>query len=393
MHTPNPFTISGTTLLPNGNLREAAITVHDGWIEKIQDFADPKADLAFEGVIVPGWIDLQINGGYGHDFTIDPGSADLVAQKLPETGVTGFLPTLITSEFNSYPDRLAVIRAIMGKQECQASGSSSSPVSAARILGVHLEGPFLNPQRPGAHPTQYLRGINLAEITAWAEPDIVRLVTLAAELPHGLEAIRSLRQNGIVVSQGHSDATYSQAQAGFEAGANWATHLFNAMRPLHHRQPGLIGATLENSVPCGMIVDGIHVHPSLVKLAYRMKGADGMILVTDAMGALGMPPGRYALGEHNVVVGEDDARLEDGTLAGSLLTMDQAVRNITAYTGCSLAEAVQMVSLNPARLLGLDHLYGKIAPGYRADLVVLNDQLVPALTLVAGNIVFQRELG
>jgi N-acetylglucosamine-6-phosphate deacetylase len=384
MMTPhNSITLTGNYLSSEGQFQQGTISIRDGVIEQVHSGKNIQSGISVPGMILPGWLDIQINGGYGYDFTCKPESTAHVALHLPATGVTGFLPTIITSEFESYPARLEVIRKTIERQ------NNDHPTLGSRILGVHLEGPYLNPSRPGAHPINFLRRIDPKEVLAWADARFVRLVTLAGELPGGMQAISSLRENGIVVSLGHSDATYLQAQECFSHGVTWATHLFNAMRPLHHREPGLIGAFLENDLPCGIIVDGIHVHPSLVKLAYRVKGKDGIVLVTDAMEALGMPPGQYSLSQRTVIVSDRDARLPDGTLAGSLLSMDQAVRNMITFSGCSLIEAAQMASLNPARLLGLDHVYGKIAPGYHADLVILDEKIRPTMTMIAGEFVYQ----
>ena len=258
---------------------------------------------------------MQLNGAYGADFTNDGRAVASVAARLPETGVTAFVPTIITSPWAEYPNRLREVR------------EASRNLAGARVLGVHLEGPYLNPAKKGAHNPAFLRAPNVDEMLRWAD-ESVRMVTLAPELPGALDAIKALRARGIVVSAGHSNATCEQAMAGFDAGLGWVTHLFNAMRALGHREPGLPGATLTSPVPCGMIVDGIHTHPSIVKLAYRAKGASSLTLVTDAMEAMGMPPGRYRLSDREVIVDETSARLADGTLAGSILTMDQAVRNI-----------------------------------------------------------------
>ena len=374
------FILNGRCLLPDGSTAERSLLLAEGKILRILEKLEPKADLSVEGTIVPGFIDLQINGGYGFDFTQEADSVPQVARRLPETGTTAFLPTVITSNFGAYPKKLGLIREAIA--DTKATG--------ARPLGIHLEGPYLNPIRHAAHPKELVRPIDLAEFTEWAQANQVRLVTLAAELENGIEAVRWLRQTGIIASIGHTDATYAQASKALEAGVGWATHLFNAMRPLHHREPGVIGAVLEAAIPCGIIADGIHVHPSLVKLAYRLKGPLGLTLVTDAMAALGMAPGIYQLSEHAVIVTEQDARLADGTLAGSLLRMDQALRNAMTFCGCSLFDAVRMASLAPARLLGLEGTHGHIAPGYAADLVILDEALVPSHTFVGGRLVFER---
>jgi N-acetylglucosamine-6-phosphate deacetylase len=333
-----------------------------------------------ESFIAPGFIELQLNGGLGEDFTEKPEAVYPVAAALPRWGVTSFLPTVITSTDETYLHALKVIGEAQGK------------VKGAKILGVHLEGPFLNPQYRGAHNPTWLQTPVVAKIKAALETGPLRLLTLAPELPNATEVIGFAAERGVLVSMGHSGATYEQAEAGRKAGARYATHLFNAMPPLHHRNPGLIGAVLATpEVTAGIIVDGIHLHPAIVKMIWQAKGVDHLNLVTDAMAGMGMPPGNYQLSGQHVIVDETSARLENGTLAGSILTLDQAVRNMQEWTGCSLAEALQMVTLNPARLLGLENK-GQIRPGFDADLVVLNGKGEVELTLVAGQVAFENSI-
>jgi N-acetylglucosamine-6-phosphate deacetylase len=373
------FMLSGPVLSHGGQVSESTLTLSQGIISKIIPGRDPGADLAVDGIIVPGLVDLQVNGAYGCDFTNAATTINQVAQHLLETGVTAFMPTVITSAFDAYPTRLAEISQAMR----EAGGNQ------AHVLGVHLEGPYLNPLRKGAHPKEYIRPIDVEEIRRWAGYPEVRIVTLAVELEGALEAVRALREMGIVVSIGHSNATYEQALAGYTAGANWATHLYNAQSPLQHREPGLMGAILVSGVPCGIIVDGIHSHPAMVSLALKAKGTAGIVLVTDCMAAMGMPPGNYELGHYDVIVTPDSARLADGTLAGSILRMDQAVRNMMEFTGCGLADAVQMATANPARLMGLENT-GALLPGYAADIAVLSADMLATHTFVAGKLVFQK---
>jgi len=372
----NKTSLAGRALLPDGRITEATLVITGSSIAGIRPGLDPQADVTVAGTIVSGFIDLQINGAFGFDFTLDGRAVADVAARLPATGTTAFVPTIITAPLAAYPPRLAEIAA------------ASRGATGAHILGVHLEGPYLSPKRAGAHNPAFLRGIDAAEIAAWADPNLVRIVTLAPELPGAAAAIQILRRNGILVSAGHSDATYDQAVAGFAAGVGWATHLYNAMSPLGHREPGLMGAVLGADVPCGLILDGIHSHPAMVRLAYRLKGVEGITLVTDAMEAMGMAPGAYRLGDREVIVDATSARLADGTLAGSILTMDAAVRNMIAFTGCSLADAVTMASALPAQILNLDQK-GRIAVGYDADLVVLDDKLRVAQTWVGGKLVYE----
>ncbi|MBI5032217.1 MAG: N-acetylglucosamine-6-phosphate deacetylase [Chloroflexi bacterium] len=373
----NDFSICGKALLPDG-FTEVTVFISDTQISSIKPGLDAHADFHFDGWIAPGLIDLQVNGAYSFDFTTDGKSVVPVAQRLPATGVTAFLPTIITSPLENYQPILHDIT------------SATKDAQGAEILGVHLEGPYLNPKRKGAHNASFLRTPNVAEIESWSGSALVRLATLAPELPGALDTIRRLRVQGVVVSAGHSDADYAQAMTGFENGVTYGTHLYNAMSSFTHREPGLVGAYLATNVPCGLIVDGVHVHPAVVNATYRAKGARGITLVTDAMAAMGMEAGRYKLADREVIVDANSARLEDGTLAGSILQMDAAIRNMIDYTGCSLADAIAMASTTPARVLGLANK-GRIDQGCDADLVVLDKSLQVAMTIARGKIVYQKE--
>lgn len=222
----------------------------------------------------------------------------------------------------------------------------------------------------------------------WSSANGVRLVTLAPELPGALEVIRTLRQRGVVVGAGHSPANYAAACAGLDAGLTYGTHLFNAMPPVQHRAPGLVEALLTDPrVTVGLIPDGLHLHPALVKLIWQSAGPKRVNVVTDALAGLGEPPGRYRLGEFEVTVSGEGARLSDGRLAGSLLSLGRAVRNLIAFTGCNVADALRTVSETPARALGLTDR-GQLAPGCRADLVLLTPDLRVAATFVGGVCVY-----
>ena len=319
---------------------------------------------AFGLTLVPGFIDLQINGAFGMDFSTDPETIWQVGERLVQYGVTSFLPTIVSAP----PETIHHAQAVL---------QMGPPVGyrGARVLGLHLEGPYLNPEKSGAHNPEYITLPDRVVYEEWNPANHVRLVTLAPELAGSLPAIQALVQNGVVVGAGHSQADLSQAQAGFEAGICYGTHLFNAMPPLDYRKPGLVGALLEQPhTITGIIVDGIHVDPTIIKLTWKILGAHRTNLVTDAMAALGMPPGEYQLGGRTVFVDGTSARLDDGRLSGSLLSLDQALRNLMAYTGCDLSEALTTVTQVPACLLHLERTLGNLVIGSKADLVLLTPE-------------------
>jgi N-acetylglucosamine-6-phosphate deacetylase len=370
---------------PDQVLEESAVLVEGGRIVAVGPFGEvpcPRGARRIEAdglILTPGFIDLQVNGAFGSDFTATPSSIWVVASNLPRYGVTAFLPTIITSP----------VETIAAAQEA-VSNVPSSQFKGATPLGLHLEGPFLNEAKRGAHNPSYLRLPDATVVEQWSPDKGVRMVTLAPELPGALPIIRALVERGIVVSAGHSMASLEEAQAGIEAGITYGTHLFNAMPSLDHREPGLTGALLVgNDVTVGVIADGIHLHPDIVKLVWKSKGAGRVSLVTDAMAALGMPPGNYLLSDQNVIVDGLTARLADGRLAGSVLSLDQAVRNLVAFTGSQLSEAISTVTSTPAALLGLDGSRGRIAPGYIADLTLLTNDLQVYATIVTGELLYE----
>ncbi len=295
--------------------------------------------------------------------------------------MTSFLPTIITSP----------LERIAAAQEVLAQGSPDDGQGAIP-LGLHVEGPFLNPLKKGAHNPNHLCLPNLEAVAGWSPGQGVRLVTLAPELPGALAVIAALAERGVVVSAGHSMATYAEAQAAIEAGLTYGTHLFNTMSPLLHREPGLPGALLTNpALIVGLIPDDVHVHPAVIELIWAIKGGKRLNLVTDAMAALGMSPGRYHLGDQTVMVTENEARLGDGTLAGSIVSMAVALGNLMAFTGCSLAEALPTVTTTPASLLGISDQRGQIATGLLADVVLLTPDLQVVTTIVEGQTVYSNK--
>jgi N-acetylglucosamine-6-phosphate deacetylase len=339
----------------------------------------PDVELA-DGLLVPGFVDLQVNGYFGAELAAaDPAGWERVLSGLPATGVTALLPTIITAPV----DRLAAALR-------SAATLTSRPSSGARVLGLHLEGPFISPRRRGAHNAEWITDPVPAEVDRLldAASGQLRLVTLAPERNGALAAIDRLTRAGVLVSVGHSDATSAQVAAAADAGARMVTHLFNGQRPLHHREPGVPGHALaDQRLTSGLIADMRHVAPEVCMIAFT--AAPGRIcLVTDAAACAGMPPGRYLLGGEPITLPADGGPpvRADGTLAGSALRMDAAVANMV-MAGAGLTDAVAAACRVPADLIGRPDL-GRVAPGAAADLVWLDDSLRTRTAWVDGNMVY-----
>lgn len=363
--------------------RNRRVLIEDGVIRAIAAHLDAPADAtvidARAHIVLPGFIDIHVHGAMDAD-TMDarPEALQTMARFFAAHGVTGFLPTTMTAP------RERIEAAIENVK--QAMTGPPAP-GAARILGIHVEGPFINPKQCGAQPVEFMRPADPHEYRPWLESGSVRLITVAPEVDGAMHLIEDAQRFGVAVAIGHTDATYAQAQAAFAAGANQATHTFNAMRGLHHREPGALGAVMANdAVYAQLICDNVHVHPAAMNVLYKCKGADRLVIITDAMEATGLGDGEFTLGAQRVFVREGVAQLEGGALAGSTLTMDAAFRNIIAATGCSLAEASRMCSASPARAAGVGDRKGRIAPGYDADLVILDAALRVVKTIVGGRV-------
>lgn len=347
------------------------VTVRAGRIAEGPGAGLPELD-ATGLVVAPGFVDLQCNGAAGADLTAEPERLWEVAAHLPRYGVTAWLPTIVTSPPAIRDRAMAALRA----------GPPPGWVGATP-LGLHLEGPFLAPDHRGAHPAGLLAAPDRSAVAGWSPAAGVRLVTLAPELPGALDVVRDLVAQGVVVSAGHTGASDEAMAAAVDAGVTWVTHLFNGMAPLHHRRPGVVGAALtDGRLGAGMIVDGIHVHPAAVAIAWRSLGPR-LTLVTDAVAALGAPPGPLRLGGATVTAGPAGVRLPDGTLAGSDLSLDRAVRNLMAFTGCSLTEAVRAATVAPCAVLG-DRGRGVLAPGAAGDVVLLTTEGDVRATVIGG---------
>jgi N-acetylglucosamine-6-phosphate deacetylase len=355
--------------LVDGTLVEGDVVVADGRVLEV----GAGGGGAGRGIAVPGFLDLHINGIVGVDF-LAAGPEDYAAagKALAATGVTGYLPTFITSPMGDYPAALAAV--------AEAMAAPATP--GARVLGVHLEGPYLSPQWPGAHDPAQLREPDVAEALALVEAGPVKMMTLAAERPNGLDLVEALAARGVVVSLGHTDADAATANAAFDRGARAITHLYNAHRRWTARDPGVAGAALVRpGVTVQAIVDHVHLAPEAAFAAF-LAARERFSLVTDAMEAAGQGDGVYRLGRREVSVHGARAELSDGLLAGSVLTMDAAVRNLHVC-GATFAEAIGAATTAPARLLG-DTSLGVLRVGGRADITVLDEDLRVVRTLVGG---------
>ncbi|MGB6026691.1 MAG: N-acetylglucosamine-6-phosphate deacetylase [Candidatus Sulfotelmatobacter sp.] len=380
---------------PQEEIKDALLFIEDGLISAVSSRAEreiPKnarvVNLASEGptegILAPGFVDIHMHGGAGVDLMrAAPGELPRLNKFLTNHGVTGYFPTTVAAPLDqtcAALERLA--DAIEGAQTSQAEGGAIE----ARPLGIHLEGPFLSHKRRGVHPPEYLVEPTLPIFDRlWqAARGRVRMITIAPELPGALEVIAEAARRKVCVSIGHSDAVLEAARAGVRAGARHATHTFNAMRPLDHRDPGILGEVLtDRLLSADIIADGIHVAPEVIQIFLRSVGLERSVLITDAMSAAGMPDGTYQLGPIQVEV-KDGKCTSNGSLAGSVLTMDRAVRNITRFSHWTLREAVRAATLNATRAVGLAQL-GELAPGAEANIIVLSPDGEVRRTIVRGH--------
>lgn len=357
----------------NGRLLGAGTAdLHFSGERIVAEPADDEVIDAQEMIVAPGFIDIQINGGFGHDFTQDPTTIWAVGQRLPELGVTSFVPTVVTSPLEVYDLALDVV------QNRKPPG-----YSGADVVGLHFEGPWISPAMHGAHNAGHIVDPSPETARRWAESGNVSIVTLAPERDRAADVGDILASNGIVVSVGHTAADYGTASSAFGSYATLTTHLFNQMTPMSHREPGVVGAALLSNKPCILIVDGLHISEPIVEMAWRLLGEERFVLVTDAMAALGLGHGTYPLGDGPITVGDDGPRTADGRLAGSVVTLPEAVANFHRATSASVSQSLLGATANPARVLGLDDR-GTLEVGNRADLVVFDEHLRVSFTLVGG---------
>lgn len=387
-----------TVLLENAKIftpvqtieRGSVLIADDGTIQSISE--GPAAESRVEKridlqgrILAPGFIDIHVHGGHGVTFGVDDlaqGLADY-ARWVPSTGVTGFLLSIST------PDHTSLVAMI--EEYVQIF---STRIEGARPLGLHLEGPFLNVEKKGAFNPDWLRPLTPEQVTEYiaAGRGWIRQVTIAPELPGAEAAARCFKENGVVVAMGHTNGHYEDAQRALSGGVfTHVTHTFNAQRGFDHRAPGVFGAILSSeTVTTELIADNVHVHPAAMEGLRRCVGPERIVLITDAMGGAGLRDGVFDLVGFPITVKDGRATLSDGTLAGSTAKLNDCVRNMAGGTGATLREAVQMATLNPARAMRLDERFGLIAAGRSADLVVIDEDANVEMTLVNGEVVYDR---
>jgi len=378
---------------PTDIVEQPLIIIEHGRISEISSRRDRQlpvqvsvVDLG-EGLIAPGYIDLHIHGSAGFDVMDDNAEALRVIERLlSRQGVTSYFPTTVTAALDTTLRALERLAdAIEQRDKINADGNAPGDAVRATPLGIHLEGPFISHARRGVHPPEYLLAPTLAAFEKFwqAARGRIRMMTIAPELEGASEVIAEAARRGVCVSLGHSDADFAAAERGIASGARHATHTFNAMRPLDHRNPGILGAVLSDTrVSADIIADGVHLDPAIVKLFALAKGQENAVLITDAISATGMPDGRYRLGSLEVDV-QDGKCMSGGKLAGSVLTMDRAVRNLSHFAEWELSQAVRAATRNPARAAQLRNK-GNLVAGADADFVLLNPQGEVLRTFIGG---------
>lgn len=333
-----------------------------------------------EGKFVsPGFIDLHIHGSGGKD-AMDGDIEDIkvISNTIAKNGVTAFLPTTMTMDIATIYKALDTIREAMKEQ-----------MPGAKVVGAHMEGPFINEKYKGAQAAEHILKPEFKLIEGYM--DVIKIITIAPEKDHNFEFINKVKNKNVVLSIGHSNATYEEAMDAINAGITHATHTFNAMTPLHHRKPGIVGAAFNSNIVCELIADKIHVHPALFQFLVNVKGKDKVVLITDSMRAGCMKDGEYDLGGQKVIVKDNSARLEDGVLAGSVLTLNKAVNNIKNNTNLKINEVVNMVSLNPAREIKLDKNKGSLDINKDADIVIFDEEINIKTTIVEGTVIYNKK--
>ena len=384
--------LAGTIFTPTERIDDGVILIQGHRIHKVGRKDEIKVPSGVpivdnrDRVVVPGFIDMHIHGAAGHDLMEATAEAvSAVANYLARHGTTSFLATTATASI----DRTLHAARGLGEiiRTSHRSHGAGEKVAGAQPVGIHFEGPFINVKKRGAHPASQVRkpSVPLLEKFLDAAGGSARVLTLAPELDGALAVLEFARSKGLRVGIGHSNATYEEAERAIAAGATHAAHIYNAMRPFLHRDPGIIGAVLtDKRASAELICDGIHVDRSAIQLLVLSKGIDRLLLVTDSLSGAGMPDGNYRLGNFTVHVAGGVCRTVEGSLAGSTVTLDTAVRNLASFTGLSYQQCLPAATLNPARILGLEKQKGAIVPGADADLAVLDRSFYVTQTYVRG---------
>jgi N-acetylglucosamine-6-phosphate deacetylase len=376
---------------PVEEIQDAFVVIEDGNISEVGSRSrtplpsQVKAVDFGESVLTPGFFDIHTHGGAGVDaMRASAAEFSRLGKFLIQHGVTGYFPTTVAAPLDA--TYKALERLADAIEAAETPGAANGNLVEARPLGIHLEGPFLSHKRRGVHPPEYLiePTLKIFDELWQASRGHTRMMTIAPEIPGAMEVIAEAARLGVCVSIGHSDADMPVARKAVANGARHATHTFNAMRPLDHRQPGIIGEVLsDDGITADVIADGIHVSPEVVKVFLQAKGSERAVLITDAISATGMPDGKYQLGPIEVDV-KDGKCTANNSLAGSVLTMDRAVRNVTQFSNWSLRDAVRAATLNPAGAVRMNDLYGTLKPGARADFAVLSPEGNVLKTIVGG---------
>lgn len=375
--------INGKIILAD-QILTGQVLLYNEIIEKIipdDFFSADSVELVIDAAgkyVSAGFINLHIHGCCGFDAMDDtPEALDTIREGMAQSGVTAFLPTTMTYDFPTIYRSFDQIRAAMGKKR------------GAKILGCHVEGPFISEVYKGAQSSKYIIAPDFSYLEHYK--DIIKIVTIAPEKLVDDTFMKECKKNHIVVSMGHSSATYEEAMVAIAAGVGQVTHLFNGLQPLHHRRPSVVGAALDTAVNCEIIADNVHVHPAMQRLVYKIKGKDQLILITDSMRACMLPDGESELGGQVVIVKDQIAKLRDGTIAGSVLTMNEAIRRFWLNTGVPLQDVIRLVTINPAKELLIYDKMGSIAVGKEANLTIFDDNIFISQTIVEGSVVYQQD--